>query len=141
MRTDHVIDLVSRIREQAHARITTALARRGHAGLVPSHGSILARLYEQGPQPMGALAQAIGRRKNTVTSLVRKLEAAGYARRLNDPTDSRISLVALTEKGQAFRADFEAISTALLATVWGGMATSRRESLVAGLEEILANLG
>lgn len=141
MRTDHVIALIADIRERAHEWIVAELTRRGHPGIVPSHGAILARLYDQGPMAMNALATAIGRRKNTVTVLVRKLEATGYVRRQGSPDDSRVTLVALTDKGEAFRGDFEAVSTALLARVWGGMDDARRQELVAGLETVRDNLG
>jgi MarR family transcriptional regulator, organic hydroperoxide resistance regulator len=141
MRTDHIIALLSGIRERAHALISAELERRGHPGLAPSHGAILARLYEQGALSMSVLAREIGRRKNTVTSLVRKLEAAGYVRRQEDPEDDRVTLVALTEKGEAFRADFKEVSDILLAKVWGRMDGPRKAKLVAGLEELLRNLG
>jgi DNA-binding MarR family transcriptional regulator len=136
-----IVDLVSRVRGHAHELIASELARRGHPGLVPSHGAILTMLFAQGPQSMSALAQGIGRRKNTVTALVRKLEQGGYVRRETDAADSRVSLVSLTEHGEAFRADLEAISTILLTRIWGDMDAARRAELVSGLEELLANLG
>lgn len=140
MTTDRILDLASRVRRRANERITAELERLGHPGLAPTHGAILARLYAEGAQPMSALAQAIGRRKNTVTALVRKLKAAGYVSTRQSAGDSRVTLVALTRKGEAFRADFEAISVALLARTWGDMAQARREAVVAGLEEVLRNL-
>lgn len=140
MRTDHVIALLADIRGRAHEFIAAELERRGHPGLAPSHGAILARLYEQGPLPMGVLAQGVGRRKNTLTTLVRKLEAAGYVQRQPDPRDSRITRVALTAKGEAFRPDFSEVSRILLERTWGSLDRSRQEALVAGLEEILRNL-
>ena len=140
MRTDQVIDLLSKIRERAHAVLAAELELRGHPGLVPSHGSILIRLYEQGALSMGALAKSIGRRKNTVTTLVHKLETAGYVRRQEAPGDDRITLVALTPKGEAFRADFMAISNLLLARTWGRITTSQRDAVMDGLEAMFDNL-
>ncbi len=141
MQTEHVIALVSRIRESANALLVSELARLGHPDLAPSHGAILAVLYDRGELPMGALAQAIGRKKNTLTVLVRKLEQAGYVQRTVSPGDSRVSMIALTAKGEAFREDFGAISRMLLSRVWGDMEQGQREVLVQGLERILVNLG
>ncbi len=141
MATEHVIALIGGIREKANGLISAELKRRGHPGLAPSHGAILAQLYQRGPLPMGALARAIRRQKNTVTTLVGKLERAGYVRRLASDSDQRVSMIALTEKGEAFRADFLAISETLLAKAWGDMGQPQREELVAGLERLLANLG
>lgn len=141
MHSDLVIDCIARIRERANVFILDALARRGVTGLVPSHGSLLAQLYRYGPLPMGRLAWHIRRKKNTVTTLVRKLEAAGYVSCRKDAADSRVTLVAPTERAEAFRADFEAISRELLERVWGGMPEVERAALMAGLEKLEAHLG
>jgi len=140
MRTEQIIHLISMIHDRAGELIRAELDRRGPAGLVPSHGSILAMLYAHGPLPMNALAQGIGRRKNTVTTLVRKLEDAGFVQRSTDPADSRVTMVGLTDRGEAFRADFAEISGRLLAKIWGDMDPARRQELTAGLEEILGNM-
>jgi len=140
MRTDHVVALISKIRERANARIVAELARRGHPGLAPSHGAILERLYTLGPLAMGTLAERIDRKKNTVTVLVKKLEEAGYVRRTSSPSDSRVAFIALTKKGEDFRKDFMEVSEKLLCSVFGDMEQSQRETLVAGLERVLANL-
>ncbi len=141
MRTDHVVALMGRVLEKANGLITAELDQRGHPGLVPSHGAILARLYDDGALPMGVLAEAIGRKKNTVTTLVKKLEDEGYVKRTPSPDDSRVALVSLTAKGEAFRADFDAISAKLLAAVWKDMGQDDKEALVSGLQRLLANLG
>lgn len=141
MRESQVIHLASLVRDRAGERIREELDRLGHCDLAPSHGAVLALLYLHGPLPMHALARGVGRRKNTLTTLVRKLEEGGYVRRDADPADSRVTMVALTPKGEAFRDDFQAISQRLLNRIWGGMPPERRKELVAGLEELLANLG
>jgi len=140
MHTGQIIHLISMIHDRAGELIRAELDRRGPAGLVPSHGAILAMLFAHGPLPMNALAQGIGRRKNTVTTLVRKLEDAGFVQRSTDPADSRVTMVALTDRGEAFRTDFAETSGRLLAKVWGDMDQARRRELVVGLEKILANL-
>ncbi|OLN26166.1 Transcriptional regulator, MarR family [Desulfovibrio sp. DV] len=141
MPTDHVVSLISRVREKANALIVAQLERRGHPDLAPSHGAILATLYACGPVPMGVLAKSIDRKNNTLTVLVRKLESAGYVCRQAAPSDSRVALIALTPKGEGFRKDFQEISDTLLAAVWGTMEDTSKEALVAGLERVLANLG
>ena len=139
-KTNHVAALIGNIHRQVDMLIRDELDRRGHPGLVPSHGAILARLYEQGPLPMGVLAESIGRKKNTVTVLVKKMEQAGYVQRAPYPEDSRVTLISLTEKGEGFRKDFEEVSAVLLGRIWGDMDQVRKEDLVAGLERVLANL-
>ena len=140
METNHVVSLISRVRAQANALLCTELEKRGHVGLAPSHGAILRTLAVRGPQPMSALADAIGKQKNTVTTLVGKLERVGYVVKTPSPDDSRVSMVALSAKAQAAMPDFEAISQTLLAALWGNMPQQERETLVRGLEQVLRNI-
>jgi len=141
MRSVMVIDLIARIHERADAFLVAELRRRGLTGLVPSHGSILAALYRFGPLPMGRLAACIRRKKNTVTTLVRKLAAAGYVACRKDPDDSRVTLVCPTAKAEAFREEFAVISQVLVDRAWGEMPEVDRQAVMAGLEGLEANLG
>lgn len=140
MHTGQIIHLISMVHDRTGELIRAELERRGPAGLVPSHGAILAMLYAHGTLPMNALAQGIGRRKNTVTTLVRKLEEAGFVSRSTGLADNRVTMVALTDRGEAFRRDFMDTSERLLAKIWGDMDEARRQQLVASLEDILGNL-
>lgn len=140
MSTNHVVALMGRILEKANGILTDELTKRGHPGLVPSHGAILAKLYTEGALPMGVIAEAIDRKKNTVTTLVKKLEKEGYVERTPSTEDSRIALVSLTAKGTAFRKDFQDISNVLLSAVWQDMPQQEKETLMAGLEQLAKNL-
>jgi DNA-binding MarR family transcriptional regulator len=141
MKTDGVISLISRIRERANELIADELEQRGVTGIVSSHGNILVQLYRHGPLPMNRLASLIGRKKNTLTVLVGKLKTAGYVEISKSPADSRVTLVKLTEKGKAFRQQFEDISRVLLERTWGDMPLPEREALVGRLEKLEKNLG
>lgn len=141
MSTEAIIHLAAQVRERANALIVAELERRGAASLAPSHGAILAQLYRQGPLPMNRLANLIGRKKNTLTSLIAKLEALGYVTRQPDPQDSRVHLIAPTDKALAFRRDFDEISRLLLERAWGDMPRDQRQALVRGLEQVANNLG
>ena len=141
MNTDAVISLVSRVRKASNQLLADELAKRGISGIVPSHGNILVSLYRHGPLPMNRLAALIGRKKNTLTVLVRKLEKAGYLKLGKNPSDSRLTLVELTPKGQALKDDFQEISRLALEKFWGGMSQAEREALCRALERVEANLG
>ena len=140
MKTNHVVALISRIREQANNLLVAELAKHGHSGLAPSHGAILHVLSERGPMPMGALAAAIGKQKNTVTTLAGKLEQAGYVLKTPSPEDSRVTLVSLSPKAVAAAPDFATISQTLLNSGWGDMQQAEKEALVLGLEKVLRNI-
>ena len=140
MKTDHIVALVSRIREQANSLLVAELAKKGHTGLAPSHGAILHVLSDRGSMHMSALAEAIGKQKNTVTTLVNKLEKAGYVVKSPSPDDSRVTMVSLSDKALAARSDFAAISQTLLNAVWADMPQAEKESLVLLLEKVLRNI-
>lgn len=141
MDSNAIIHLASRLRARANEIIAQELAQRGIRGLAPSHGAILVQLYRHGPLPMQRLAQLIGRKKNTVTTLARKLETLGYLERQADPQDSRVSLLALTPQGRAFQPVMDQISRAVLARLWGSMPQEQRQALADGLGQLIENLG
>ena len=65
----------------------------------PGGAFLLLTLDEMGPVPMHALTQTLLRDKSQLTREVRALECKGLVAREQSPTDSRVSIVSLTEKG------------------------------------------
>lgn len=90
----HTGDRVKFLVEQLLAREGTS-----HARFI-----VLAKLNREASTPMQAseLAAQIGVTKQTMSSLLDGLEKDGHVRRLEEPSDRRVTLVALTECGQAF---------------------------------------
>lgn len=102
------------------ARASTLLA---DFGLHPGQEFLLFELAANGPRIQAALAEAIDCEPPSVTSMVRKLEAAGYVERRPSERDRRSSVVALTEDGQALLARLEPAWTELAENTIGGIAT------------------
>ncbi|HET6625268.1 MAG TPA: MarR family transcriptional regulator [Nocardioidaceae bacterium] len=89
-------------------QMTTLLRRVQWIHISTSSGSleldrsaygIMARLADDGPQRLGALASAFGLDPSTITRQVQSLERAGLATRDTDPSDRRASILQLTEEG------------------------------------------
>jgi DNA-binding MarR family transcriptional regulator len=139
MKTDHIIMLISSVRQEAYRFLTRELAQRDMAGLAPSHGAILSTLFDREPVRMQELAKEIDRDKSTVTVLVKKLVEYGYVEKAEDSMDGRVSMICLTERGRALRSDFDEISQRLISTAFRGFDQHERESLVRGLEKMLAS--
>jgi Mn-dependent DtxR family transcriptional regulator len=78
---------------------------------------------------MGEIARKIDRDKSTVTSLVRKLAELGYVRSGPSPSDSRMTMVMLTEKGGALENDFKEVSAMLKETIYRGGSLLEKEIL------------
>ncbi len=106
----NLLSLISRIHEKGNRFIIDELKKNGAIGLVPSHGDILACLYNQNRMTMKDIAAKIRRTKPTVTVLVDKLEKLGYLKREISQEDSRYTYIVLTKKGQDFMHIFEKIS-------------------------------
>ena len=96
--------------EEVHNRFHDASAAIG----LPHPGSLKALLLlEPGsPPPMRALAQDMHCDASYMTGLVDAIEGLGYVERRASPTDRRVKLVQLTDKGEAAKAQaLDVIST------------------------------
>jgi DNA-binding MarR family transcriptional regulator len=65
-------------------------------GINRTDGRCLDVIDREGPVAAGRLAEASGLTTAAVTAVIDRLEKAGYARRVGDPTDRRRVLVELT---------------------------------------------
>ncbi len=68
----------------------------------PQYIAIVA-LWEQDHQSVGSLGEKMFLESNTVTPLLKKLEAMGLVRRERDPKDERSVIVSLTDAGRKLR--------------------------------------
>src|SRR6266513_4051892 len=69
-------------------------------GLTAPRASALSVLVFRGPLTMSQLAEAEQVRRPTITRLVDGLERRGLVRRVSDPADGRVQLVAATAAGK-----------------------------------------
>ena len=60
-------------------------------------------LWEQDHQTVGNLGEKLFLESNTLTPILKKLEAMGYLRRRRDPNDERQVVVSLTAAGRKLR--------------------------------------
>jgi DNA-binding MarR family transcriptional regulator len=137
--TDNIIAVISTIREKSNKLIVREMASRNINGLVTSHGGILVALFEKQVLTMKEIADKIEKDKSTVTTLINKLTKHGYVKKQSDPHDSRVVLVALTEKGKKLRADFSEISSKLLSTAYKGIPDNEKKTVSAILNKIKNN--
>ncbi|HEV8389151.1 MAG TPA: MarR family transcriptional regulator [Dongiaceae bacterium] len=68
----------------------------------PQHIAIVA-LWEEDNQTVGSLGEKMFLESNTLTPILKKLEAMGYVRRRRDPADERQVVVSLTDAGGRLR--------------------------------------
>ena len=93
-------------------------------------------LWEEDDQTVGSLGEKMFLESNTLTPLLKKLEAMGYVRRRRDAADERQVVVSLTNAGRRLR---ERVSSASLvkATGLGTEDFSRLQKSVVALRDNL----
>ncbi len=93
-------DLVTRTR-LAVLRVSRRLRQQVSPGITPSQQSALAAIESRGPLTLGELAAYENVQPPSITRIVGNLEATGLVERTSDENDRRVSLVQITDAGQA----------------------------------------
>lgn len=109
-------------------------------GLHPGHELLMMHLWDTGPQRQADLAAAFDTDSASMTRTVQRLERAGFVRRRPDPHDGRATLVEATPASVGLRSQVEELWAELEAATVGDMSSAQRRNLLAGLEQLEANL-
>jgi len=72
-------------------------------GLTYTQWIAIVALWEEDSQTVSALGEKLFLESNTLTPILKKLEAMGYVKRKRDPADERVVRVSLTEAGRKLR--------------------------------------
>ena len=140
MKTVKVVGLISNIREKSARVINNQLREKGVEGLINSHGTILSILYDyDGKITMNEIGKIIGKKKSTLTDLIKKLVELGYITREKSEKDSRVVEITLTEKGWQFKPLFEEISENLLEKTYKDFTEEEKETIMLLLNKIRKN--
>lgn len=136
----NLVSLISRIKESANNLIINELKLAGYENIAPSHGDILALLYQFEDITMREIANKIHRTKATVTVLIDKLEKLGLVIRIKSTADNRCTFVKLTAEGKKFKPIFEKISKNLNSKVYVNLTEKQAQLLENLLEQVKKNL-
>ena len=128
--------LLAKATQRWNELLAERFAAAGYADVRPSYGSVLLPLYEQDGLRMGELARRARLSKQTMTTMIRRLEGDRLVERRPDPQDARASLIFLTPRSR----QFEPVAAATLR----GLDTLARRRLsaqgVAAVKEALREL-
>ena len=72
-------------------------------GLTYTQYITIVALWEQDDQTVGSLGEKLFLESNTLTPILKKLEAMGYLQRQRDPEDERQVRISLTKSGRQLR--------------------------------------
>ena len=94
--------LLAKATHRWNALLAERFGAAGYADVRPSYGSVLIPLYEQDGLRMGELARRARLSKQTMTTMIRRLEQDRLVARRPDPHDARASLIFLTPRSRRF---------------------------------------
>jgi DNA-binding MarR family transcriptional regulator len=118
----------------ALGRIVRSLRQEAPSSEVGPGGlSVLVTLDQQGPQRIGALAEAVAVTAPSMTRIVDALERGGLAVRQPDPADGRCQVVAMTAAGRALLTSGKAAKLAALRRRLTELPAEDRQRLEAAL--------
>ncbi len=136
LETDLVIHLIARIRKKANKFIVSELEKHGVESLAPVHGDVLYALFRYDELSMKAIADLVGRKKSTITTLIDKLINMEYVEKKRDENDNRSFRISLTGKGRKLSSTINEISENLLIKTYKDMPIEERMQLMKSLRKI-----
>ncbi len=95
-------------------------------------------LWENDQQSVGAMGKRLGMDTNTLTPLLKRLEAAGHIKRRRGTEDERQVFVTLTKKGRALKAEAPEITRCIIGAT--GLELAKLDQLVTTLTRMQENL-
>lgn len=118
---------------EALERLAMWLRRQTPNRVSSSTVTTLDTLHAAGPLRISDLAEREAISQPGMTTLVNRLEAAGRAERVPDPTDGRATLVRITAEGRRVLADRHAVRSATVAAELDRLDPADRRALLAAL--------
>ena len=94
--------LLAKATQRWNELLAERFAAAGYPDVRPSYGSVLLPLFEQDGLRMGELACRARLSKQTMTTMIRRLEHDRLVERRTDPGDARASLIFLTRRSRRF---------------------------------------
>lgn len=133
---DHTVDVDSRDLAEALERLAMWLRRQAPSRVSSSTITTLDTLHAAGPLRISELADREAISQPGMTTLVNRLEAAGQAERVADPTDRRATLVRITARGRQILADRHAARSEALRAELDHLDAADRQALIAALPSV-----
>lgn len=106
----------------------------------PAQGRIMFVLWREDNIPINELAKKTSLAKSTLTSMLDRLEEAGYVERVRSEEDRRQVLIRRTEKDKAWQEVYVQVSQDMTRLFYAGFSESEIDKFEGYLGRILDNL-
>lgn len=114
--------------------------RAAELGLSSAQWRCLVHLMREGPAPQARLADLLEIEPISVSRLLDRMQEGGWITRAADPTDRRVRIVTATPKTCEAFSEARKIADTIYAEALAGLPPGTRETLIATLRRIVANL-
>ena len=132
--------LVARIHQLSGRIFARMLKEHGIEEINPAQGRIMFVLWRQDGLPISDLARRTQLGKSTLTSMLDRLEEAGWLRREASPRDRREIIIRRTEKDRALEKLYVDVSEKMAGVWYEGFERAEIGRFEADLQRILDNL-
>lgn len=105
-----------------------------------AQGRILYVLWQAEDVPIVELSAATGLAKNTLTSMLARMEESGLITRFPSPQDRRQTLIRLTPRAKGLQQRYDEVSQAMNEWFFGGFSPAEIAQLEGYLDRIVDNL-
>lgn len=127
--------------KQVQGRVFQRLLQNcGVAEFNGAQGRILYVLWQAEDVPIVELSAATGLAKNTLTSMLARMEESGLIVRFPSPQDRRQTLTRLTPKARGLRKRYDEVSQAMNELFFAGFSDEEIMRLESDLDRIVQNL-
>ncbi len=132
--------LIAKIHQVSGRIFAKILKKAGISEINPAQGRILFALWKKDEIPITELARKTLLSKSTLTSMLDRLEKAGFIIRVPSKKDRRIILIARTEKDKRLESKYVQVSDEMTNLFYNGFTSEEIDTFEEYLKRILANL-
>ena len=124
-RTGFLISQIKRVQDRIFERLLQDCGIEEFNG---AQGRILYLLWQEDSVPISDLVRKTGLAKNTLTSVLGRMEESGLLHRAKNENDRRQAVITLTEKARGMRESYEAVSQQMNRSFLPGLSGGRGRS-------------
>jgi DNA-binding MarR family transcriptional regulator len=132
--------LIAKIHQVSGRIFAKILKKAGISEINPAQGRILFALWKKDEIPITKLARKTLLSKSTLTSMLDRLEEAGFIIRIPSKKDRRTILIKRTEKDKRFESKYVQVSDEMTNLFYKGFASEEIDTFEEYLKRVLANL-
>lgn len=132
--------LISQIKQVQGRVFDSLLQSAGIEEFNGAQGRILYVLWQEDNLPIIEVSKRTGLAKNTLTSMLDRMEERGFLRRVPDSRDRRVQRIVLTQKSKDLNDKYNAVSDEMSRIFYEGFSEEEIDFFEGSLDKILRNL-